>query len=219
MSKTLISSWGRFAALAILLGGTAFVLRARGDAELLPQHKNMSAFPAKFSAWYDEDIPLSPGILRSLGPGEFLFRDYYHPQEPTNVNLFVAFFPSQRTSDSIHSPKNCLPGNGWVPIESGRLWIEKTNSGKIEVNRYIVELGQERAVVLYWFQAHGRVTPSEYWAKFYLVTDSLRMARSDGSMVRIFAPVEGKESMETTQRRAVGFARQLLPVLDDYIPR
>jgi EpsI family protein len=74
-------------------------------------------------------------------------------------------------------------------------------------------------VVLYWYQAHGRVTSNEYWAKFYLVADSIRMARSDGAMIRIFAPVEGREDTDAAERRAVQFARQIWPILDEYVPR
>ena len=34
--------------------------------------------------------------------------------------------------------------------------------------------------MLYWFQAHGRVVASEWWAKYYLIYDSIRLNRSDG---------------------------------------
>jgi EpsI family protein len=216
---SLLSSWSRFGLAAILLAGTLAVLHTRKQTEVIPVHTSLRAFPNAFHQWQGQNLPLTPEVLRLLGPGEFLFRDYVHPTQPDSVNLFVAFFPSQSTGDTIHSPKNCLPAEGWSPIESGRVWLENPGKPRVAVNRYLVEAGDDRAVVLYWYQAHGRITLSEYWAKFYLIADSIRTARSDGALVRIFAPIEKGEDSEVTQRRAVQFSQQILPILDDYIPR
>jgi len=73
--------------------------------------------------------------------------------------------------------------------------------------------------VLYWYQAHGRATPSEYWAKFYLVSDAIRMNRSDGALVRVVTVLQNGESPEAAEGRAVGFAQRIIPILDEYIPR
>lgn len=214
-----LSSWGRFSLAGILLAGTLGVLHARKETEILPTHAELAAFPSAFQQWQGQDVPLTPEVKRTLGPGEFLFRDYASPAQSDPLNLFVAYFPSQSAGDTIHSPKNCLPAEGWTPVESGRIWLEVPGKPKVEVNRYLVQSDEDRALVLYWYQAHGRVTPSEYWAKFYLVEDSIRMARSDGGMVRIFVPIEKGESVEAAQGRAVQFSQQVLPMLDGYIPK
>ena len=43
--------------------------------------------------------------------------------------------------------------------------------------------------MLYWYQSHGRIVASEYWGKFYLVYDALRLNRTDAALVRITVPV------------------------------
>ena len=53
------------------------------------------------------------------------------------------------------------------------------------MNRYVIQKGGSRQLVLYWFQSHGRIVASEYWSKFYLVVDAVRMNRSDGAVLRI----------------------------------
>jgi EpsI family protein len=214
-----LHSWIRFSLVATLLAGAAVLIRTGGQAEVIPLHKNLGRFPSAFGQWQGQDLPLSPDVLQSLGPGEFLFRDYSHPTLPDSVNLFVAYFPSQRTGDTIHSPKNCVPGAGWSPIQSGQIWLENPGKAKVAVNRYLVEQEEDRALVLYWYQAHGRVTSSEYWAKFYLVADSMRTARSDGALIRIWVMMEENENPAVAEGRAVEFAQQILPILDDYIPR
>jgi EpsI family protein len=133
--------------------------------------------------------------------------------------LYIAYFPSQRAGDTIHSPKNCLPGAGWIPAETSHIWIEPPDGKKIEVNRILVTKGAERALVLYWYQAHGRVTPSEYGAKYYLVADAIRMNRSDGALVRIITFMKSGESVREAETTAIGFAQLVSPMLDSYIPR
>jgi EpsI family protein len=89
----------------------------------------------------------------------------------------------------------------------------------MSVNRYVVAKGAERQLVLYWYQSHGRIVASEYFAKFYLVADSIRLNRSDGALVRIMTAVQKGETGNDAQARAVDFIRQLYPLLDSYIPR
>ena len=212
-------SWLRFFVLAVLLAGTYGLLKARDHEEVLPPHDSLRNFPLAFANWQGRDIPISRDVLDSLGPGDFLARNYFNSSQREAANLFIAFFPSQRQGDTIHSPKNCLPGAGWVPTESTRIWMDLQNGRKIEVNRYLLEKEGERALVLYWYQAHGKVTPSEYAAKYRLVADSIVMNRSDGALVRIATGLKEGESSSEAEARAVRFAEAALPLLDRYIPR
>jgi len=219
MNSVAQNSWFRFSVLALLLAATFGLLRAREREEVLPPRGNLTTFPVSLGDWVGRDLAMSPGVLESLGPGEFLFRDYSNVSQRHLANLFIAFFPSQRQGDTIHSPKNCLPGSGWIPLQSSRAWITLQDGRSIEVNKYLVEKGTDRAVVLYWYQSHGRVTPSEYKAKYHLVADSIAMNRSDGAMIRITTfPAKG-ESIPDAEGRAVQFAQLAVPFLDAYIPR
>jgi EpsI family protein len=213
------SSWKRFALATAMLAGTVGTIHSRNRVEVVPAHKTLGLFPSALPGWQGQDLSLSPDVRQSLGPGEFLFRDYFGPNQTEGVNLLVAYFPSQRMGDTIHSPKNCLPAEGWTPISSKRLWIENPGKSKFAVNRYVVQDDDERAVVLYWYQAHGRQTASEYGAKLYLVADSLRLSRSDGALIRIFVPIPDNEGVDAAEARAVKFTRGILPLLDDYVPR
>jgi len=72
--------------------------------------------------------------------------------------------------------------------------------------------------VLYWYQSHGRAEASEYWAKYYLVADAIRLNRTDGALVRVVTPVSREETMATAEARAVSFSQKFLPILDRYVP-
>jgi EpsI family protein len=207
----------RFATVIVLLAGTVFVVRA-GPEEVMPAHTSLSAFPMQVGGWQGEDIPIQPEVLEILGDGEFLFRFYRAPEKAV-VDFFVAYFPTQRTGSTIHSPQNCLPGAGWTPTSNVRIPLRAEGRAPVMVNRYVVAKGDDRQVVLYWYQSNGRYVASEYWAKIYLVTDSIRRHRSDGALVRVVTPIAARETLELAEARARDFAEQVIGKLDPYIPR
>jgi len=194
-------------------------LNARGSREALPPRERLALFPMQIGSWQGTPLTLSSDELQVLGPGDFLVRDYKRATAEPPTNLYIAFFPTQRTGDTIHSPKNCLPGSGWAPIESGRISLDRPDGSNISVNRYIIQRGMARALTLYWYQARGRVVSSEYLAKIYLVADAIRLNRTDGALVRVVAPISDASDEQAAQARALEFTRQILPLLDRYIPR
>lgn len=209
----------RFIPVALLMGAAALFVHGRGIGDQLPPRKDLASFPDQIDEWSGTRQNIRAEVLDVLGPGEYTQRLYQNPSENRYVDLFLAYVPNQRTGDWLHSPKHCLPGAGWVPVVSNRLSLARPGGGQITVNRYVIAKGLDQQIVLYWYQAHGRVVASEYWAKVYLVEDAIRLNRTDGALVRVTTPVMGSESRESGERRAVAFAEQILPILDEYIPR
>jgi EpsI family protein len=212
------NEWVLSGCFLVLLLLTAAFLHARNKPEVLPAYQPLQSFPIVIGGNLGQDLPLSSEELEVLGDGEFLHR-MYRPQASPPIDFFVAFFPTQRTGSTIHSPQNCLPGAGWTPVEAGRIQIPGLNGKTMSVNRYLIAKGLDRQLVLYWYQSHGRVVASEYWSKFYLVSDSIRMHRSDGALVRVITPLMRGEPEDGALARTEGFAQQVLPYLDSYIPR
>ena len=210
----------RFILAAALIASAAIFLQARGRNEVFPPRLPLQSFPTQLSAWTGTDIAIQKDVLEVLGPGDFLLRVYQNPAEKQAfVDLFIAYFPSQRTGDTIHSPKHCLPGSGWLPVESSRVTLSLPGHSPFPANRYVIAKADSRQLVLYWYWAHDRGVASEYWAKFYLVADSMRMNRSDGALVRITTPMYSGETAEAAQQRLLPFASDVAPLLDKYIPR
>ena len=214
------SGWLRFAFAVILIALTAILLQARGRTEIIPNRLPFSSFPAQLGNWDSTEIELDKKTLEVLGAGDFLERVYQDQDEKLPaVDLFLAYFPSQRTSDTIHSPQHCLPGAGWNPEENSRVTLSLPGHGPFPANRYVIAKAGGRKLVLYWYWAHDRGVASEYWAKYYLVTDSIRMNRSDGALVRITSNMFPGETPDAAQQRVLPFASAVSPLLDDYIPR
>ncbi len=218
------NSTPRFILAALLIAGAAVLLQARARTEVFPPRLPLKQFPAQLDGWTGTDIAIEPEVLQILGPGDFLLRIYQkhtaeaQPKTPY-VDLFIAYFRSQRAGDTIHSPQHCLPGSGWTPIENRRILLTMPGHAPFPANRYLIAKGESRQLVLYWFWAHDRGVASEYWAKFYLVTDSIKMNRSDGSLVRITTPMLAGETADQAEQRILPFASDVMPLLDTYIPR
>lgn len=208
-----------FVLAALLLAGTAIFLSAEPGGEKQPPRLPLRSFPSQMGTWTGTDISLTKDVLDTLGPGDFLLRDYRNGgQSQPLVELFIAYFPSQRTSDTIHSPKNCLPGTGWTPIHSDQRMLSVPGYLSFPTNRYVIAKANSRQLVLYWYWAHDRGVASEYKAKFYLVADSIRMHRSDGALVRVTTVLLPGESISAAEQRILPFAQSIVPLLKGYIP-
>jgi EpsI family protein len=212
--------------VAILL--TLFVVAAaavtRADRrEEAPVRTSFDAFPMQIADWRGSaQAPLSKQVLAVLGASDYVTRIYQTPDRAA-IGLYIGYWNSQRQGDTIHSPLNCLPGAGWQPVDHGVLQLRspaEAGPGAGGINRYIIQKGLDRQLVLYWYQSHGRIVASEYWGKFYLVADAVRLNRTDGSIVRVIAPIEGntREAEARAEAVALRFVRVLLPQLNGFIP-
>jgi EpsI family protein len=175
-------------ALFVVQGAAFYGLSER--AELIPLSKPLSEFPAVIGDWR----MVREGVIEQderdvLRADDYLARQYA-TASGRPVNLFVAYFQSQRAWQTPHSPKNCLPGSGWTWSVADTLRVDITGRARaIEINRYIVAKGDERAVVLYWYQSRDRVVASEYRAAAFTAFDALRYNRTDTELVRVVTPV------------------------------
>ena len=169
-------------AVAIILLAQAVLFYNASRGEKIPQVLPLATIPAEFAGWHvAQEGVVEKEVQDVLKADDLLNRTY--ASDNGAANLFIAFFKSQRYGQAPHSPKNCLPGSGWQPSESGTKDIA-VPGGSINVNHYLVARGDSESLVLYWYQSQGRVIADEFSAKFYLVADSIRNHRSDAALVR-----------------------------------
>ena len=208
----------RFWTVVGLLSATALLLGSRGRSEPTPPREPLSQIPDRILGWLGTDESLDAETLRVLGSGEFLSRVYIGDRNVSPVSLFVAYFPTQRTGETIHSPKHCLPGAGWVFESFQRVRLIDAAGNPHQVGEYTIGNGAQKEFVVYWYEAHGRSVAGEYSAKFYLIADAIRMNRSDGGLVRVITPIGTDEDPIRAKSRAESFVAQLAPMLPRFIP-
>jgi EpsI family protein len=208
----------RFWTAVLLLAGTALLLHLRADADRNPPSEPLAQLPAVIAGWTGSDQPIDQETRDVLGAGDFLSRIYVQGSTAAPISIFIVYFPTQRTGQTIHSPKHCLPGAGWFFESSDYVDLIDAKGKPHRVGEYMIANGESRQFVIYWYQAHGRSVASEYMAKAYMAIDAIRMNRTDGALVRIITPLTSSEEAPAARKRAEDFAAQLAPLLPRFIP-
>lgn len=212
------TSWRFGVLLALLLVGGVVVNAWQYLGEVHVERQQLKDFPREMGAWQQlgVDQRFDNATLAVLGASDYVLRDYRTPDGRFG-NFYVGYYVTQSGGVTYHSPLNCLPGAGWVMNHPGTITIKPTD-GKppFEANRYLIENGGIRSVLVYWYQGRGRNVASEYWGKIYTVVDSVRLRRSDGAMVRVIVPV--RESETAALEIAANLAGSAATVLPAFVP-
>ena len=185
--------------------------------EVIPDRKSLATFPVSIGDWQGKQENLLPSITEFLNLTDYVLNDYSR-EASLPVNLYVAYYESQRKGISPHSPRVCIPGGGWSISDLKRINIDLESGGAIPVNRVVIDFRQQKQLVYYWFKQRGRDIANEYWMKWYLLTDSLSIKRTDGSLVRLTTPIGPNETEAIADERLQGFLSMVNPLMVDYVP-
>ena len=202
----------------LFLVAQAALLYSSIRPENVPDAKPLSEFPQQLGAWQSvREGVVDEETREVLKADDLLNRVYANTSAGSAADLFIAAFRTQRNGKAPHSPKNCLPGNGWTPLVSGEYSIDVGVGEPITVNRYIISHGDDRSLVLYWYQSRDRVVASEYKAKFWVVMDAMRLNRTDTALVRIIVPI-GDRDEDRALRTATDFVKAFYSSIRQNLP-
>jgi EpsI family protein len=212
----------RIALLVLWLAVGAVSLRALQRQERVPARQPLASIPTVLGDWrLQRDVQFDAETLAVLKPDDYISRSYIRDEgrQVSVADLYVGFYQTQRRGDTIHSPMNCLPGTGWQPVSTSRVLLTPAPGVSIDANRYIVQKGLDKRLVVYWYQSHGRSLASEYWSKAYLMWDAIRLNRTDGALVRVIAPLEPRPGSTVSREPAIAeFVRAVYPALHRVLP-
>jgi len=200
-----------------LLAATLVGLQLRSTGEAVPLRRPLASFPTALGEWQArETSPLDVDTLQVLRPADYLVRRDVD-KAGRSLWLYIGYWDSQRKGAQPHSPKHCLPGGGWEPLEASTISIPLgAGAAPLVVNRFLLQKEAQQQLVLYWFDAQGRAVAGEVEAKVEMVRSAIFRNRTDGAIVRVSSPVYG--SVAQTTERLVRYVQALYPVLGDYLP-
>jgi len=203
--------------LAALIIGGVFInwFEQRGEVETI--RKPLSEVSAQLGVWRQKGgaIRFEAATESVLRTSDYTMREYTAP-DGRSANLYVGYYASQRTGATYHSPQNCLPGAGWVMKQPESVEIITESGHKFTANKFIIENGVYKEVLIYWYQGRGRYTASEYNDKINTIWDSVMRRRSDGAMVRVMTSVGNSEAEATLA--AVDLAARATEQLSGFVP-
>jgi EpsI family protein len=198
-----------------VLVGAFVLLHSVSHGETIVPHQPLHELPLTLGNWTGKEQPLEARIVQVVGVSDYTNR-IYSSQQAGLAQVYIGYYSNQRTGDTIHSPKNCLPGAGWDPVQSDYATISIPGGRQIVVNEYVIQQGLDKMLVFYWYQDRGRVIASEYSAKFWMVADAISRNRTDGALVRLITPLHDDEV--DARARLVSFTQILFPHLESVIP-
>jgi EpsI family protein len=208
----------RFGVLLVLILVAGVLVNAwsyLGEAHV--ERKQLKDFPQMIGAWQKtgNDQILDDETLKVLRASDYLLRDF-RKSDGQAANLYVGYYATQRSGATYHSPLNCLPGSGWTLSEPGKATIALPGGSSFVANKYVIQNGDYKSLMIYWYQGRGRNVASEYWGKVFTVFDSVRLRRSDGAMVRVTVPIRDSEA--AAEQTAIEFASTASKVLPEFVP-
>ena len=220
-SRALAHPVPRSLAVSVLLILIAAVAaRALPDRpEIVPTRAEFSGFPKTIGTWVGQPAALEAVYVEALKFTDYLLINYVDADQHA-VNVYAAYYASQRKGESVHSPRSCLPGGGWQIESLTQVTLPGvgTSPGTLSINRALISAGDQKQLVYYWFAQRGRVIADEYAVKWYLLIDALWRSRSDGALVRITMPVADASSVAQADALLQGFIAKLAPQFSPYIP-
>ena len=212
------SAW---AGLIVLLAAIPLAQYFADREDVIPEREQFSELPLAFSGWRGNETTLTEAELEALKLTDYFIGNFSKVGARGDfVNFYTAWYEEQRKGASIHSPRSCLPGGGWVILEHT---VEPLDSvpgyeGSLQVNRVVMQMGETRQLVYYWFEGRGRNITNEYMAKWYIFWDSLTRQRTDGALVRLITLVPEGSEISAAEHRLQDFLGALYPKLPAHIP-
>ncbi len=180
-----------------------------------------SVFPTRVGEWRQIGTPerLAPDVARALQADDYRSVNFSNPNEAAHVGFFSAWYKDQ-SDGGVHSPEICLPGSGWeiAWLERVDITEQLASDTAFNINRAIIQKGQTRMLVYYWFEQKGRKVAWDFAAKLYLVMDGVTTGRKDGAIVRLTTPILPDESDADAATRLDNMLADLVPVMPRFIP-
>jgi exosortase D (VPLPA-CTERM-specific) len=206
--------------LVLLLGAAVVSPYIKGREEIIPARKDFLNFPLHLSHWQGRNDYLSQTFLNDMQLTDYAIINYAEAESGSSVNFYSAYYQSQRKGISVHSPKGCIPADGWQITQFGQRSFSDiaVDGNTLQANRAVIEKGDSRQLVYYWFQQRGRMITNEFLVKWYLFYDAIAMHRTDGSLVRLVTSVGKTEDLEVADQRLQSFMKELMPELPAYLP-
>jgi EpsI family protein len=208
----------KFAAVVFILLSGAALNHYFSKPDISLPRKSLAEFPKELGDWSAiSDQRMDDGSMRILQVDDYALRNYRNSKGEI-IGLYIGYYKSQREGKGIHSPRQCLPGAGWVPVntEIYGMRVSGHNPETVPVNKFTMGKGLDRQLYLFWYHGRGRVYASEYWNKIYLIWDGLTKKRTDGALIRVNNMVA--RNTDEALKTQSDFIQLFFPLLKEYIP-
>lgn len=209
-----------YASLVIIVLVAVSTFALPETEEVVPERKNYAEFPMDFEQWHGRAGYIESQVLEALKLTDYVKIDYRNLEDGGVLNFYSAYYDSQKKGSSAHSPRSCIPGGGWriTSLQPHQITGTVIDGVPLVVNRLVIEKGNVKQLVYYWFQQRGRIITNEYLMKWYLFWDSATLSRTDGALMRLTTVLKPGQDISVADKRLESFVREIAPLVPDYVP-
>jgi exosortase D (VPLPA-CTERM-specific) len=217
IAQTRVATAPLLAGLVLLAAAAGYLQYRAMTPDVLPQARNLSAFPLRLGEWEGRSVPMALEFIEELDFTDYVQIDFRDGRQRV-VDFYVAWYERQSKGESIHSPETCLRGGGWRFERNGAVEVDVPGYKTMRVNRTMLEQNGQRMLSYFWFPARGRYLTNGVELKLYTMWDSLTLRRTDGALVRLITPLYPGEAEADAEQRLLDFLAQALPPLERILP-
>lgn len=208
-----------YVSLTVMIVVAISVFAMPEQIEIEPERKQFIEFPMTFQGLKGKKGYIEQNVLDTLKLTDYVMNDYLG-EDSGFINLYSAYYSSQKKGASIHSPRSCIPGGGWRITSLAQHTVDGAVVGgkALKVNRLLIKKGGINQLVYYWFQQRSRVITNEYMMKWYLFLDSVNLHRTDGALIRLTTTLKPGQDISIADKRLEDFSRKIAPLIPEYVP-
>lgn len=211
-------SAAQLAAAGLMVLAAALALALPQRAQQAPPRTPFSAFPLELpGGWTGRTERLAPDIVAALAVTDYFLGNYSRGPGQPWVNFYSAYYASQSGGESSHSPRTCIPGDGWAILSMEEVQVPLAGAA-LRVNRSVIQRGDQRQLVYFWFRQRGQTMTGEFEVKWGILRDAILLDRSDGALLRLVTPLAPGEDPAQAEPRLNDFLAVAQPLLGGHIP-
>ena len=180
--------------------------------------KTLSQFPTMLGQWRANESRLPPTIEAVAGASEYYYGDFLSPSDNNKINLYIAYYQDQKQGAAPHSPKVCIPGDGWKITSDKPVSIKAKNGETHEVSRLVITKDKHTIITYYWLKQGKNIFRHQFMARLNLIWFAIKENRADAALIRMVSEVSSNEKIEYTDKRMQKMATELLDVISEYVP-
>jgi len=188
---------------------------SRTDSTKWPDlNKQLSNIPN----WQRESAGrIDPMFVRSLKLDDFVNVGFKNDQ--SELFLYIGQYLSSKKVGAAHDPLVCFPGQGWKvgKRSSGEISVPvKKNDYTISYATMVAEKGDEKQLILYWFQAFESAYSNTFWQKIAVYWNTLAGQSQISAFVRVSMPLKNQSSA-TAKNSLLKFVKDFYPLYLNYM--
>ena len=148
-----------------------------------------------------------------------LLDDYVNQTYTDNeitLSLYIGYYYSAKKIGAAHDPMVCFPGQGWKISDKKTGQITLKSGHRISYSSMIGQLGQNRELITYWFQAYDKTNDNTFSQKVSLFVKKLMNQGEDNAFVRITIPI-GSGTIEDCTKKTTAFIESFYPVFLKFV--